>query len=97
MCSSALNSGQFASQHFVQLESLVEQVLTTSLRLGETIIVTNADELWVSESTKRFLPRVLPMLSRLKVVSARKMFEQNHPGDVFAWKREAFREARALL
>eukprot|EP00913_Durusdinium_trenchii_P006663 g6261.t1 len=44
MCSSALNSGQFLSHHFVQLEALVEQVLTTSMQLGETIIVTNADE-----------------------------------------------------
>ncbi|CAK8998939.1 unnamed protein product [Durusdinium trenchii] len=92
MCSSALNSGQFLSHHFVQLEALVEQVLTTSMQLGETIIVTNADEMWVSESTRRFIPRVTPLLSSVRVISARKMFEQSWPGDVFAWKREAFRE-----
>lgn len=62
------------------------------MRLGETVIVTNADQLWVTESTRRFLPRVLPLLSRIHVVSARKLFEQSWPGDVFAWKREAFRE-----
>jgi len=95
MCSSALNSGNFLSHQFVQLEALVEQVLTTSMRLGETCIVTNADELWVTESTRRFLPRVLPLLSRIRVVSARKLFEQSWPGDVFAWKREAFREVIA--
>lgn len=92
MCSSALNAGNFQPHQFVQLETLVGQVLTTSMRLGETVIVTNADQLWVTESTRRFLPRVLPLLSRIHVVSARKLFEQSWPGDVFAWKREAFRE-----
>lgn len=92
MCSSALNAGNFQAHQFVQLETLVEQVLTTSMRLGETVIVTNADQLWVTESTRRFLPRVLPLLSRIHVISARKLFEQSWPGDVFAWKREAFRE-----
>ncbi|CAJ1346346.1 unnamed protein product [Effrenium voratum] len=92
MCSSALNTGCFAAKQFPQLEVLVEQVLTASMRLGETVIVTNADEMWVQESAKRFLPRVMPLLSRIQVISARKRWEPRFPGDVFAWKREAFRE-----
>mmetsp|Transcript_48815 Transcript_48815/g.114023 ORF Transcript_48815/g.114023 Transcript_48815/m.114023 type:complete len:396 (+) Transcript_48815:52-1239(+) len=92
MCSSAINANDFLPHQYGQLESLVEQVLLTALRLGETCIVTNADELWVTESSRRYIPRVLPILSRMPVVSARRRFERAWPGDVFAWKREAFRQ-----
>ncbi|CAE7564649.1 unnamed protein product [Symbiodinium pilosum] len=92
MCSSAINANEFLPHQYSQLESLVEQVLLTAMRLGETCIVTNADEMWVTESARRYMPRVLPILSRMTVVSARRRFERTWPGDVFAWKREAFRQ-----
>lgn len=95
MCSSAINAGQFHPHQMVQLESLLEQVLGLSMQLGETLVVTNADDLWVLESTRRFAPRVLPILSRLTIMSARRKYEQTCPGDVFAWKRETFREILA--
>jgi len=95
MCSSAIKSNQLQVHQAQQLEAMLEQVLTLSMRLGETVIVTNADELWVLESTRRFAPRVLPLLSQISVVSARRKYEQSCPGDVFAWKRETFREVLA--
>jgi hypothetical protein len=95
MCSSAINANQLLPQQAAQLEAVLEQVLSASMRLGETCIVTNADELWVLESTRRFCPRVLPMLSQFSTVSARRKYEHAYPGDVFAWKRETFREVLA--
>jgi len=95
MCSSAINANQLLPHQAAQLEAVLEQVLTGSMRLGETIIVTNADELWVLESTRRFCPRVLPLLSQISVISARRRYEHGYPGDVFAWKRETFREVLA--
>jgi len=95
MCSSAINANQLTLHQAQQLESLLEQVLTLSFRLGETCIVTNADELWVIESTRRFAPRVMPLLSQMRVISARRRWETTFPGDVFAWKRETFREVLA--
>merc|ERR1711972_542286 len=95
MCSSAINSNQLQVHPAQQLESMLEHVLTLSMKLGETCIVTNADELWVLESTRRFAPRVLPLLSQINVVSARRKYERTFPGDVFAWKRETFREVLA--
>lgn len=95
MCSSAINANQLLLHQAHQLEAVLEQVLTLSMRLGETCIVTNADELWVLESTRRFAPRVLPLLSQIPVVSARRKYERSCPGDVFAWKRETFREVLA--
>lgn len=95
MCSSAINNNQLQPHQAQHLEKLLEQVLATSMNLGETYIVTNADNLWVLESSRRFAPRVLPVLSQIHVVSARLKYEQSCPGDVFAWKRETFREVLA--
>jgi len=92
MCSTAINANQLQPHQAQQLEVLLEQVLTLSLRLGEPIIVTNADELWVLESSRRFTPRVLQLLQQISVISARRKYELQCPGDVFAWKRETFRE-----
>jgi len=95
MCSSAINANQLFPHQAAQLEAVLEQVLSASMLLGETCIVTNADELWVLESTRRFCPRVLPLLSQISVISARRKYERSCPGDVFAWKRETFREVLA--
>jgi len=92
MCSTAINTGRMPAGTMLQVEALLEEALLHSMSLGETCIVTNADDLWVYESTRRFAPRVLPLLSQLPIVSARRKHEANYPGDVYAWKRETFRE-----
>ncbi|CAK0883451.1 unnamed protein product [Prorocentrum cordatum] len=95
MCSSAINANAPIQHQAPLLEGLLERVLSVSMQLGETFIVTNADELWVHESTRRFVPGIMPILSRMGVVSARRRWEARCPGDVFAWKRETFREMLA--
>jgi hypothetical protein len=92
MCSTAINSGRLPGGTAPQLEVLIEEALRISMSVGETMIVTNADDLWVFESTRRFAPRVASLLSQIPIVSARRKFEASYPGDVFAWKRETFRE-----
>eukprot|EP00929_Paragymnodinium_shiwhaense_P110832 TRINITY_DN7811_c0_g1_i2.p1 TRINITY_DN7811_c0_g1~~TRINITY_DN7811_c0_g1_i2.p1 ORF type:complete len:431 (-),score=43.68 TRINITY_DN7811_c0_g1_i2:455-1747(-) len=95
MCSSAINSQQLMDWQVRQLGPLIEQALTLSMRLGDTYIVTNADEQWVQASTQRFAPSVAPLLSRIQVLSARRRWEHLCPGDMFAWKRETFKEVLA--
>jgi len=95
MCSSAIKANQLFSHQAAQLEAVLEQVLISSMQLGETCIVTNALELWVFESTRHFCPRVLPLLSQISVVSARRDYERSYPDDYFAWKRESFRDVLA--
>lgn len=92
MCSSAINNQQLYAHQAQQLECVLEQLLSLSLRLGETLIVTNADQLWVTESARQFTPRVAAFLSRIPIISARVKYEGIYPNDVFAWKRETFRE-----
>lgn len=95
MCSSAINRNRLPPEVVRELEPLLEQVLILSMRLGDSYIVTNADDLWVFESTRRFAPRVLPLLNNLSIMSARRRQEAAYPNDVFAWKRETFREVLA--
>lgn len=90
LCSSALHC--CLPNQFVELEEIVETVLLMAMSLGRTIIVTNAMESWITETTRRFMPRLMPTLERLLIVYARKNWERLWPGDTFAWKREAFRE-----
>mmetsp|Transcript_13136 Transcript_13136/g.29891 ORF Transcript_13136/g.29891 Transcript_13136/m.29891 type:complete len:446 (+) Transcript_13136:70-1407(+) len=90
LCSSAINCGTVPDT--AELEAMVKKVLDTAMALGSTLIVTNAHELWVRESSKQYLPGLESTLERMKVISARERHEAHWPGDVIAWKREAFTE-----
>lgn len=72
----------------------VEEGVSTLLRTVESVgcsvvIITNADEAWVQFSAKRFLPRIVGLLARVRVVSARH-YEGLYPGRSVCWKAAAF-------
>lgn len=93
LCSSAVNLQQCDPAQLQQLETTVEQVVSAAMGLGETSIITNGNGSWVQESSRRFVPKVIPLLNRLKsVVSARAEYEHIWPGDPFTWKKAAFEE-----
>lgn len=88
LCSSALTVAQ--PPQLEELTELAHEALEQAMRLGTAMIVTNAQPTWVTESATRFVPGLLPVLGRLPIISAREQQEHLHPGDYFAWKREAF-------
>jgi hypothetical protein len=69
-----------------KLESLTYEILKTSIECGDTFIITNAAPGWVEYSTKRFYPKVFPLLSKLNILSARGEFEKKFPRDSRQWK-----------
>jgi len=72
------------------VEAGIAAVLRTAEALGCAVaIITNADEAWVRFSCQRFLPRVVPLLARVGVVSARH-YEGLYPGRSVCWKAAAF-------
>jgi len=89
MCSNDIMNGGGSTP---ELEALIEKCLTISMSLGETIIVTNADDAWVWDSARRFAPRCLGLLAQVPIISARNKYQNRFPGDGFAWKHETFRE-----
>jgi len=74
------------------LEACVCSVLTLALRYGHVNIVTNAETGWVQLSAQKFMPLVVPFLSKVTVISARSTFESQHPDQPLKWKFYAFHE-----
>jgi hypothetical protein len=76
-----------------QLEALQDSVLAMlqrAMQFGQVIIITNAETGWVELSCKKFLPRCVAMVSRLRVLSARSTFESRFPDSPSDWKVAAF-------
>lgn len=74
------------------LEQCVCAVLRLALTYGHVNIVTNAETGWVELSAQKFMPAVVPLLSRVTVVSARSTYESAHPDAPLKWKFYAFHE-----
>jgi hypothetical protein len=74
------------------LEVTVANVLRLALASGRVCIITNAEQGWVELSAAKFMPSVVPLLSKLKVVSARSTYESMFPNSPAKWKYYAFQE-----
>jgi len=70
--------------------------LQESAKYGETYIITNAAQGWVEYSSKMFMPSVNRCIGELKikVISARSLYESKYPGQCHQWKVEAFKDLR---
>jgi hypothetical protein len=68
----------------------VEKLLTRAMSVAHVVVVTNAEAGWVELSAGRFMPRLLPLLRRLEVVSARSTYEAMYPDSPGQWKVQAF-------
>jgi len=64
--------------------------LSTATKYGEVIIITNSDEGWVQFSAERYVPNLVPIISKFRIVSARTAYEKFYPGQPLCWKAAAF-------
>jgi hypothetical protein len=74
------------------LELSVISVLNLALSYGNVHIITNAETGWVQLSAQKFIPGVVPLLNKVKVISARSTFEGMFPESPLKWKFYAFQE-----
>lgn len=74
------------------LEVSVISVLKLAMTYGEVHIVTNAETGWVQLSAQKFIPGVVPLLSKVAVLSARSTYEEIFPDSPLKWKFYAFQE-----
>jgi hypothetical protein len=79
------------------LEQTVCNLLTLALQYGTVNIVTNAETGWVQLSAQKFMPLVVPMLSKVNVISARSTYEPQHPEQPLKWKYYAFHERLSTM
>jgi len=85
-----------ATELMVQLEELTDSVisvLNVAMASGSVYIVTNGETGWVQLSAQKFLPRVVPVLEKLRVLSARSTFEPMYPDAPMKWKYLAFQDS----
>jgi hypothetical protein len=86
------NAGELVAQ-LEELADSVISVLNVALTYGSVYIVTNGETGWVQLSAQKFLPSVVPMLEKLRVLSARSTFEAMFPDSPMKWKFHAFQES----
>lgn len=89
---SCMNGADDLMRQLKDLETSVIKVLERSMLRGEVHIVTNAETGWVQLSAQKFLPGVVPLLSKIPVISARSTFEAMFPDAPLKWKYCAFQE-----
>lgn len=72
------------------LAKVVIRVLTLAKNLGDVIIVTNAIDKWVEDSTVRYLNEASDIISTIPIISARNKFEHIFPTEYVTWKSLIF-------
>ena len=78
------------SEKISKIEQTVLKLLTEAVEKGNVYIITNAGNGWVEYSANRFYPSILPVLEKIKIISARGLYEKIFPGNSRQWKIEAF-------
>ena len=69
-----------------ELEQSIIAVINLALQYGEVHVVTNAETGWVQLSAAKFIPAVVPLLSRVSILSARSTYEGRYPDAPLKWK-----------
>lgn len=77
-------------QKMDDLGKVVIRILTLAKTLGDVIIVTNAIDKWVEDSTVRFLNEASNIISTIPIISARNKYETIFPNDYVTWKSLIF-------
>lgn len=80
-----------------ELSNYIIDTLTCALSHGDVHIVTNGETGWVQLSAAKFVPRVVPILEKVTILSARSTFEKQYPGAPMEWKFRAFEQSLVAL
>ena len=78
------------NEKFLKLEQAVLKLLTEAVEKGNVYIITNAGSGWVEYSANKFYPSIMPVLEKIKIISARGLYEKIFPRNSRQWKIEAF-------
>jgi hypothetical protein len=84
------DSSQIDKSTLKNLDQLSSSLLSKSIENGQVFIVTNAAHGWIEYSAKKFYPLTSKLLKKVKIVSARGLYEKRLPGDYRQWKSKAF-------
>ena len=74
-----------AQKQLAQLATSAAKLLQHAQAYGEVVIITNAETGWVELSAKKFMPSLLPILAKTRVISARSTYECQYSSPL-EWK-----------
>ena len=80
-----------------KLQDSVQKLLLLAVSKGDVYIITNADEGWVEFSAKKYYPKILDILEKIEVISAREVYGEAFPKDSKRWKVESFLNLKKRL
>ena len=102
LCTTVISPGGYFDDNIVilpsklekinRLETIVKKLLTITIEKGDTYIITNSEPGWVEYSCKRFFPNVYSLLDKIKIISARGLYEKKYPNNFKTWKNMAFND-----
>lgn len=75
-----------------KLEKLVKSILLQSIKKGDVYIITNSQLAWIYYSCQRFYPIIYKLLPKIKLISARDLYEKKYPNDSKIWKLKTFND-----
>jgi len=84
-------------QHLRSTQQVARRLLERALQSGHTFIITNARNGWVEYSAEKWAPGLLPVLQKVRVISARSKYEPQFPGQASMWKVAAFLDVQRKL
>jgi hypothetical protein len=79
-------------QELNEIEDVVIKILHLSLEKGDVYIITNSIENWVLRCCEKFYPRILSLLSKIKIISANTVYKRYFPDDPCKWKLYMFKK-----
>lgn len=74
-----------------QLSVVINDTLRAASRKGHVMIITNAEDRWISLTVEKFMPLSAKIVSKFQHISARSMFEPAGITHPIEWKENAFR------
>ena len=75
-----------------KMEKLVKNILLKAINKGDTYIISNSGLDWIYYSCQRFFPNLFELFEKVKVISARDVYEEIYPNEYKKWKIKSFNE-----
>ena len=80
-----------------KLQDSVQKLLLLASSKSDVYIITNAGDGWVEFSAKKYYPKIMDILGKIEVISAREVYERKFPEDSKRWKVESFLNLKKRL
>ena len=76
------------------IEFYVSEILNKALSKGTVLIITNSSDGWVHSCSKFYYPNLLPILDKIKIISARELYQNEYPAEPITWKVKTFNDLK---